>query len=124
MTAGDRSVEVHGVRVFECDGAGAPLRNNRDLNDLISTVWERRAKIVLIPVERLGADFFRLKTGVAGEIVQKFVQYHLRVAIVGDIARYIDESTALRDFVRESNRGNQVWFVASREELDERLRRK
>jgi len=120
----ERTYELHGVRVLECDGEGAPLRNNRDLNDLISTAWEHRAKMVVIPVERLGDDFFRLRTGIAGEVVQKIVQYHLRLAMVGDISRYIDESTALRDFVRESNRGDQFWFVSNREELEERLRPK
>jgi hypothetical protein len=124
MSAVGRSIELHGVRLLECDAEGTPLRNNRELNDLISTAWEHRAKMVVIPVERLGDDFFRLRTGIAGEIVQKIVQYHLRLAIVGDISRYVDESTALRDFVRESNRGDQIWFVATREELEERLRPK
>lgn len=49
------------------------------------------------------------------------MQYHLRVAIVGDISPYVAESTALRDFVRESNRGDQIWFVADSEELGRRL---
>jgi hypothetical protein len=120
----ERTYELHGVRVLECDAEGALLRNNRDLNDLISTAWEHRVKMVVIPVARLGDDFFRLRTGIAGEVVQKIVQYHLRLAIVGDISRYVDESTALRDFVRESNRGDQIWFVANREELKERLRPK
>ena len=124
MSGVERSIELHGVRLLECDAEGTPLRNNRELNDLISTAWEHRAKMVAIPVARLGDDFFRLRTGIAGEIVQKIVQYHLRLAIVGDISRYVDESTALRDFVRESNRGDQIWFVAHREELEERLRPK
>jgi len=45
----------------------------------------------------------------------------LRVAIVGDISRYVEESSALRDFVYESNRGDQVWFVPTREKLAERM---
>jgi hypothetical protein len=110
------------MRIFEYDGEGAVLRNNLDLTDLISAAWEQRAKMVVIPVARLGDDFFRLRTGIAGEIVQKFVNYHLRLAILGDISRYVDESTALRDFVRESNRGDQAWFVGGREQLEERLK--
>lgn len=113
--------ELNGVRILECDGVGAPLRNNRDLNDLVSTAWEHRARMVVIPVERLGEDFLRLRTGIAGEIVQKFVIYELRLAILGDISRYVDESTALRAFVYESNRGDKIWFVATRDELADRL---
>jgi Domain of unknown function (DUF4180) len=117
----DRSYVLEGVRIFECAAEGTPLRSGRDATDLMSMAWEHRATLVAIPAERLGDDFFRLKTGVAGEIVQKFVNYHLPLAIVGDISRYLDESTALRDFVRESNRGNQVWFVASIDDLDRRV---
>jgi len=118
----NKSHELHGVRILECAAEGAPLRNARELNDLISKAWENRAKMVVVPAERLGDDFFRLRTGIAGEMVQKFVNYRVRLAIVGDISRYVEESTALRDFVRESNRGNQLWFVANIEELEERLR--
>jgi uncharacterized protein DUF4180 len=43
------------------------------------------------------------------------------VVVVGDIAAHVQASTALRDFVYESNRGRQLWFVADEEELDARL---
>jgi hypothetical protein len=58
---------------------------------------------------------------VAGEVVQKFVNYRLRLAIVGDLTTHLAVSAALRDFVRESNRGRQLWFVADDAELDARL---
>lgn len=74
--------------------------------------------MILIPVRRFDDDFFRLRTCIAGEIVQKFVTYGRRVAIAGDISRYVAESCAFRDFVCVANRGNQIWFVANREELD------
>jgi len=117
----DRTYDLHGVRIFECDAEGAPFRTDRDAVDLIPTVWSNKASWIALPVERLGADFFRLETRIAGEIVQKFVGYRLRVAIVGDISLYMAESPALRAWVRESNRGNQIWFVASIEELGQRL---
>jgi len=60
---------------------------------------------------------------VGNEVIQKCVTYRLRIAIVSDISRYVAESSALRDSVYESNRGDQVWFVATREELGERLER-
>ena len=48
---------------------------------MIGEAIEHRAGLVLIPVERLEDEFFRLRTRVAGEIVQKFVNYGLRLAI-------------------------------------------
>jgi hypothetical protein len=50
------------------------------------------------------------------------VNYGLRLAVVGDISELLERSGALRDFVRESNRGRQVWFVADEAELAARRR--
>jgi hypothetical protein len=78
--------------------------------------------LIVIPAARLDDDFFRLRTGVAGAFLQKFVMYHKRIAILGDISRQLEESSALRDFVVEANRGDHVWFVDSIEDLERRLR--
>jgi Domain of unknown function (DUF4180) len=75
----------------------------------------------VIPTERFEEGFFDLRTRIAGEILSKLVQYRLRVAVVGDISRHLAESSALRAFVYESNRGDQILFVASAEELAARL---
>ena len=64
---------------------------------------------------------FDLRSGVAGEIAQKFVNYRLKLAIVGDLIDHLARSEALRAFVRESNRGRQLWFVETPAELAERL---
>ena len=56
-----------------------------------------------------------------GEVIQKFVNYRLRLAFVGDIGVAVAASDALRDFVRESNRGRHVWFVADMAALEAKL---
>jgi hypothetical protein len=119
----ETSYDLYGVHILECAADGAPIRTARDATDLMSKAWEANAKVLVIPVERLDTDFFQLSTGVAGEIVQRFVNYRMRIAIVGDISRYVDESKSFRDFVRETNRGDQIWFVANREELAEHFLR-
>ena len=75
---------------------------------------------MVIPAERFEDDFSRLRTGVAGAFLQKFVTYGVRVAILGDISRHLEASSALRDFVYESNRGRDIWFVGTQEELRSR----
>ncbi|MFI9155349.1 DUF4180 domain-containing protein [Streptomyces sp. NPDC053367] len=65
---------------------------------------------------------FRLRTGVAGAMVQKFVTYRVRLAVVGDVSRQAAESGALRDFLRETNEGGHLWFVPGYDELGEKLR--
>jgi len=125
------SYNLHGTQIMACAREGKKLRSDRDAVELIAELiaepindtFEHGAGLIVIPAERLDDDFFRLKTCVAGEMLQKFVNYRTRVAILGDISSFVAESAALRDFVYESNRGNQIWFVANHEELDERLKK-
>ena len=97
---------------------GPLLRTGADALELI---YADDADILVVPAERLDPAFFDLSSGVAGEFAQKFVNYRKRLAIVGDISAAVDGSGALRDFVRESNRGRQLWFVADDAELTARL---
>ena len=118
---GNVTYTLHGARILECEADGPRLKNDRDAVDVVGAALSERANLVVIPVSRLGDEFFVLKTRVAGEIIQKFVNYGLRLVIVGDIARHIADSDALRDFVYETNRGKQVWFLAGKAELEARL---
>lgn len=74
---------------------------------------------MILHARNITPEFFDLKTGIAGEILQKFTTYRVRLAIVGDFTRY--ESKSLRDFIFESNKGRQVNFVPSVEEALARL---
>jgi hypothetical protein len=112
---------VHGLRILEFEAEGPLLKDNRDVADFLSAAWAHEADLVVLPAERLADDFFRLRTGVAGAVLQKFVTYSMRVAILGDISARVAESSALRDFVLESNRGQHVWFVEGMDDLERRL---
>ena len=116
----DLVTERRGVPVLVCGDEGAPIASTQDALDLIGAAFSR-ADVVAVPVGRFDERFFTLRTGLAGEIMQKFVNYRMRLAVVGDISAHVAASTALRDLVFESNRGNQVWFVADLDELDTRL---
>ncbi|HWT91355.1 MAG TPA: DUF4180 domain-containing protein [Solirubrobacteraceae bacterium] len=107
--------------VFHVPAAGEPLRTGADALGVIYAEAAAGAEWIAVPAARLDPAFFDLRTGVAGEIVQKFVNYQARLAVVGDISGRVAASDALRDFVRESNRGRHVWFVADAEELAARL---
>jgi Domain of unknown function (DUF4180) len=120
MTA-ESLVHMHGVPVLVVPPHGPQLQSDSDAVDLIAEASEKRADVVLVPAERFTDDFFTLRTRLAGEFVQKFVNYRLRLAILGDVSQHIARSEALRDFVTEANRGNQLWFVATKQELDQRL---
>ena len=117
----DEIIERAGKPVLLCAPDGPPLAGPQDAVDLIGATYGRDVEVVAVPVERLDARFFTLRTGVAGEIMQKFVNYGLRFAVVGDISAQVEASTALRDLVRESNRGRHIWFVPDLDALDARL---
>ncbi|HVI32742.1 DUF4180 domain-containing protein [Phenylobacterium sp.] len=117
----DRIVEIDGATVLVCAADGPLLAGDREASDLLGEVLGARAEILAIPVERLPSAFFDLKTRLAGEVLQKFVNYGVRVAIVGDVSAAVARSDALRDFVRESNRGRSVWFVDDLAALEAKL---
>lgn len=90
--------------------------------DFIATVrYDTDCDNIILNKEAICEDFFDLKTRLAGEILQKFVQYHARLAIVGDFSGYT--SKALRDFIYESNNGNHIFFVKSEDEAAKLLER-
>lgn len=109
-----------GVPVLVCDPAGPPVATVADALDLIGAAF-LGAEVVAVPATRLDPDFFSLGTCFAGEIMQKFVNYRLRLAVVGDISRHLAASAALRALVHESNRAEHVWFVPDLDALDARL---
>ncbi len=116
----DIVTERRGVPVLVCSDRGPAITGPQDALDLIGAAFSR-AEVVAVPAQRFDERFFHLRTGLAGEIMQKFVNYRLRLAVVGDISAHVAGSTALRDLVYESNKGRHVWFVADLDELDTHL---
>ena len=116
----DRVTDRRGVPVLVCDDDGQPIASTQDALDVIGAAFSR-ADVVAVPVARFDERFFTLRSGLAGEVIQKFTSYRLRLVVVGDIRAQVAASPALRDLVFEANRGQHVWFVADFDELDARL---
>ena len=88
--------------------------------DLVMTVrYEGGAERIAIDKNAVAEDFFILSTGLAGEILQKFMNYHVKVAVYGDYSHYT--SKPLKDFIYESNHGKDFFFVSTKEEAVQRL---
>lgn len=120
---GEPEIIIHasgGPPVAELKPGGRLLGSEQDLLDLLVEPGAGEVRHFIFHEGSLSPDFFRLSTGLAGAMLQKVSNYHLRAAIVGDFSRYPNAS--LQAFIRESNRGNQVFFVASVEEALRRLR--
>jgi len=59
--------DIAGVRVFICADEGPCLADYTALTDLIGELYSCGARWVAIPLARLGPDFLKLSTRVAGE---------------------------------------------------------
>ena len=88
--------------------------------DLAMTVkYETGATNIVIDKRLVCDEFFVLSTGIAGEILQKYINYHVKVAFYGDYSHYT--SKPLKDFIYESNKGKHFFFVQSKEEAINKL---
>ncbi len=85
-----------------------------DAGDFLDLIAGRPYHSFILRKENFCGDFFRLGSGIAGEILQKVSNYRKRLAIVGDYSGVT--SKALKEFIYESNRGRQVVFVETVEE--------
>ena len=70
------------------------------LDLLMSAKYDMGTKNIVIDKKLIVEDFFTLSTGLAGEILQKYVNYGGRIAIYGDFSHYT--SKPLKDFIYEN----------------------
>lgn len=90
--------------------------------DLMATVqYETGSHRIVMNQSVFSEAFFDLKTRLAGEILQKYINYHVNVAIIGDFSVYPSQS--LQDFIYECNKGNDFFFLPSKQQGIERLSR-
>ncbi|EUJ29364.1 DUF4180 domain-containing protein [Listeria cornellensis] len=96
------------------------IKDTASMLDFVMSVQYETAyhKIIVDKVAVL-EEFFDLKTGLLGDAFQKLVTYQLRMAIVGDFSMY---SENFKDYMYESNKGSQVYFVATEEEAVDKLK--
>lgn len=88
--------------------------------DFIATVnYEVACYRIILNKSAICEDFFNLRTKLAGEILQKFINYQVKIAIVGDFSVYTSES--FKDFIYESNKGRDIFFLPDEKEAAEKL---
>ena len=96
------------------------IRDTQSALDLAMTVkYETGAEKILLNKKPICEDFFILSTGMAGEILQKYTNYHVKMAVYGDFSHYT--SQPLKDFIYESNHGKDFFFFATKEEAIQHL---
>lgn len=76
--------------------------------DLLGNAQYLGARHIIAEERHFAESFFDLSTGLAGDILQKFSNYRMKLTILGDWSEI--QSKALRDFVRECHRGDSFRF--------------
>lgn len=88
--------------------------------DLMMTInFEKGCSRIILDKKSICEEFFRLSSGIAGEVLQKFVNYHTKLAVIGDFSNYT--SKPLHDFIYECNRGNDIFFAGNLDQAIEKL---
>ena len=113
-------IKDNGMDIAVVSSDGKVIVDTQSALDLAMTVkYEAGTANLVLDKRLICEDFFILSTGMAGEILQKFINYHVKAAIWGDYARYT--SKPLKDFIYESNKGRDFFFVETKEEALRKL---
>lgn len=112
----------NGIPIAELLADGIVINDVQDALDIMANAGYAGADKMIIHANNITPGFFDLKTRIAGEILQKFSNYNMPLAIVGDYSQYTSKS--LKDFIYESNKGGKVNFLSSVEEAIEKLGKK
>ena len=105
------SHEIEDLKIAEIVSDELLLVNPEDTLQLIVDIYYQGFDRIVLNEKNVTPEFFDLKTGLAGEVLQKFINYKMRLIIVGDFSKYPGQS--LKDFIYESNKGKHINFLAA-----------
>jgi PadR family transcriptional regulator AphA len=91
-------------KYVECISAETPLGTEQDALNLIALCGENDTNNLIIHTEALADDFFKLRTGIAGQMLQKFINYHVKIAVIIGNEQIIKGK--FKEVLAESNKGN------------------
>lgn len=102
-------IDIENTRIAKPVSKDIVINTVQDATDLMGNADYQGARNIILEEKNLDPVFFDLKTGIAGEILQKYSNYHMRLAIIGEFGKF--DSNALSAFIVECNRGNSIFFV-------------
>jgi hypothetical protein len=113
-------VEVGGGNIAVVSSSEILIGDVQSAMDLMATVqYEAGCDRIVINKSLLSESFFDLKTRLAGEILQKLINYRVKVAIIGNFSVYTSQN--FQDFIYECNSGNDIFFLPTEQQAIEKL---
>jgi PadR family transcriptional regulator, regulatory protein AphA len=92
------------------------LSSEQDALELVGVCGEYNTDRVMLHASNLTDDFYQLRTGLAGAVLQKFANYRIRAAAV--LTPELVNQGRFREMVLEANRGNQFRVFYDRESAE------
>lgn len=102
---------INNVKIAELISDDIIINSIEDGANLMADLYFQEYDKIIIQSKNITTDFFDLKNGIAGEILQKFSNYRMRLTIVGDFTQYTSKS--IQNFIFESNKKGHIRFVNS-----------
>lgn len=87
----------------------------RSEQDALNLMGEANTDAIILHDYNFEKEFFDLSTKTLGNVLQKFANYRVRLAIVGDFTKY--PSKILKDLITESNRKRDYIFVTTLDDV-------
>lgn len=115
-------IEKNGEKLASVESEEEIVASVQDILDIMANCDYSGSRKIIMNEKNFIAVFFDLKTGFAGDILQKFSNYDASIAIIGDFSKY--KSKSLKDFIYEVNKGGRINFVDSKEKAIDALTRK
>ena len=113
-----RAIKEENADIALVSGEEIIINSAQDALDLIVMVhYDYGCNKIIINKRNITEDFFELRNKLAGDIMQKFVNYEMAIAIVGDFESYT--SSSLKSLIYESNKGNKILFSKTETEAIE-----
>ncbi|MEG0925155.1 DUF4180 domain-containing protein [Chryseobacterium sp.] len=109
-----KSHHISNIKVAEIISDEVIIQSAQDGLDIMGDIYYQGIDKLIVYEKDITPDFFDLKTKIAGEILQKFSNYRIGLAIIGDFSKY--ESKSMKDFIFESNKARHVNFVETLED--------
>ncbi|QPH38905.1 DUF4180 domain-containing protein [Pedobacter endophyticus] len=109
-----KSHHINDEKIAEVISEETIINKAEDGLDLLGNLYYQGFDKIVINEKNITSKFFSLNNGIAGEILQKFSNYRVRLAIVGDFSKF--NSKSLTDFIYESNKAKNINFVSSTKE--------
>ncbi|MBW6480848.1 MAG: DUF4180 domain-containing protein [Bacteroidales bacterium] len=103
--------QINEVKIAEVISEDIIINSVDSAVNLLGNLYYQGFDKIIIHEKILTPDFFDLKNGMAGDILQKFSNYRMPLAIIGDFSKYTSKS--VNAFINECNRGKQINFVNS-----------